>query len=55
VVHRVLHDACVKLGGEHALARYLGVDPQIIDSWLQGYGTPSDVAFVKCLDLLGLG
>jgi DNA-binding transcriptional regulator YiaG len=49
----VLHDACVKLGGEHALAHYLAVDPQTVHAWLEGHETPSDISFIKCLDLLG--
>jgi hypothetical protein len=53
VAHRVLHDACVKLGGEHALAHYLAVDPQTVHAWLEGHETPSDISFIKCLDLLG--
>jgi hypothetical protein len=49
---RVLHDACLKLGGEHHLAAYLNVPVGLVDSWLKGRSTPPDEVFLKCLDLL---
>jgi hypothetical protein len=49
---RVLHDACVKLGGEAHLAAYLGMPLGTVHSWLMGQGEPSDNIFLKCLDLL---
>ena len=54
VLHRVLHDACLKFGGEHALAAHLGLDVETVNSWLRGHSTPPDSVFLKCLDLLGL-
>ena len=55
VLHRVLHDACLKVGGEHALAAQLGRDVETVHSWLLGDSTPPDSVFLKCLDMLGLG
>jgi hypothetical protein len=52
---RVLHDACVKLGGEHALAEYLGLDVAVIHVWLKGRRRPPEAVFLKCLDLLESG
>jgi hypothetical protein len=49
---RMLHDACLKLGGELKLAAYLGVDATAIDDWLNGRGKPPDAVFLLCLDLL---
>ena len=49
---RVLHDACLKLGGEGHLAEYLGVAINVVDTWLKGRGLPPDEIFLKCLDLL---
>jgi hypothetical protein len=49
---RVLHEACLKLGGDAHLAGYLGVTVSLVDSWLKGRGTPPDEIFLKCLDLL---
>ena len=49
---RVLHDACVALGGEHKLAEYLGVDVDTIEAWLAGLGQPPDEVFLRCADLL---
>ena len=49
---RLLHDACVALGGEHKLAEYLGVDVATIESWLRGEGRPPDAIFLRCSDLL---
>jgi hypothetical protein len=49
---RVLHDACVLLGGERHLARYLNVDVEQVDNWLKGRGYPPDEVFLRCTDLL---
>lgn len=49
---RVLHDACLKLGGEAHLAEYLGVGVGAVHSWLKGRSQPPDEIFLKCLDLL---
>jgi len=49
---RVLHDACVKLGGEAHLAEYLDVTVSLVDSWLKGRAMPPDEIFLRCLDLL---
>jgi hypothetical protein len=49
---RLLHDACIALGGEHKLAQYLGVDVATIEAWLQGLGQPPDDIFLRCADLL---
>ena len=51
---RLLHDACVELGGEHRLAEYLGVDVATIEAWLAGLGQPPDEVFLRCADLLHL-
>ena len=50
---RTLHDACKALGGEHKLARHLGVDVGTIADWLNGIGRPPDAIFLRCVDLLG--
>jgi hypothetical protein len=49
---RLLHDACLALGGEHKLAEYLGVDVATVEAWLQGRGLPPDEVFLRCHDLL---
>jgi hypothetical protein len=49
---RLLHDACIALGGEHKLAQFLGVDVASIEAWLQGLGHPPDEIFLRCADLL---
>lgn len=49
---RTLHDACKRLGGEHKLAEYLGVDVGTIIAWLSGRGFPSDDVFLRCVDVL---
>jgi hypothetical protein len=49
---RTLHDACLILGGEHKLARFLGVPVQRVEDWLNGRGTPPDSVFLLCLDLV---
>lgn len=49
---RVLHEACLKLGGEAHLAEYLDVTVRLVDSWLKGRAVPPDEIFLKCLDLL---
>lgn len=49
---RVLHDACLRLGGEHKLAAYLGVDAGVVDDWLNGRGRPPDAIFLRCVDLV---
>ena len=49
---RLLHDACIALGGEHKLAEYLGVDVATVEAWLQGRGLPPDEVFLRCHDLL---
>ena len=49
---RCLHEACILLGGEHHLARFLGVEVALVESWLNGTGTPPDWVFVRCTDLI---
>jgi DNA-binding transcriptional regulator YiaG len=49
---RMLHDACVLLGGEHKLAAYLGVPVQLVEAWLNGQGQPPDEVFLRCIDVL---
>ena len=49
---RCLHDACKLLGGEHALAQYLGVSVVLVDGWLNGRGHPPPDIFLRCTDLL---
>jgi transcriptional regulator with XRE-family HTH domain len=50
---RVLHEACLAVGGEHHLAARLGVSAALISDWLNGIGHPSDEIFLRCVDLLG--
>ena len=52
---RVLHEACVKVGGEHALAAFLGLSVGIVELWLKGRRRPPDDVFLRCLDLLESG
>ena len=49
---RVLHDACIAMGGEHHLAKYLGVHVRLVEHWLEGRGMPPDSVFLRCCDLL---
>ena len=49
---RVLHDACVKLGGENALACHLRQPLALVDDWLTGRKLPPDHVFLRCLDIL---
>jgi hypothetical protein len=49
---RILHEACVVLGGEHHLARRLGVSPEEVDAWLKGHSLPPDHVFLACLDIV---
>lgn len=49
---RTLHDACKAMGGEHQLARHLGVDVRLIADWLNGIGLPPDTVFLRCVDLI---
>jgi hypothetical protein len=49
---RTLHEACVRLGGEHKLAEYLGVEVQLVNDWLNGKGRPPDAIFLRCVDLV---
>ncbi len=49
---RVLHEACLKLGGEHKLAQYLGVEVRLVERWLKGLAQPPDAVFLRCLDLV---
>ena len=49
---RTLHEACLKVGGEHKLARYLGVDVQHVETWLNGFELPPDEIFLRCVDLV---
>ena len=49
---RALHDACLRLGGEHKLAAYLGVPVERIERWLNGEGRPPDAVFLRCIDLV---
>jgi len=49
---RVLHDACVELGGESRLAEFLGLPVQQVERWLNNDGLPPDWVFLKCSDLL---
>ena len=49
---RVLHDACVELGGEHHLAGYLGIPVRLVEQWLNNESIPPDWVFLKCSDLL---
>jgi hypothetical protein len=49
---KVLHEACLKVGGEHRLARILGVGVESIEHWLAGDGIPSESVFLKCVDIV---
>lgn len=49
---RVLHEACIAVGGEHHLASRLGVAASQISAWLHGHGQPSQGVFLRCLDLI---
>jgi|tagenome__1003787_1003787.scaffolds.fasta_scaffold18847869_2 hypothetical protein len=49
---RTLHEACVRLGGEHKLAHYLGVEVELVNAWLNGQGRPPDAIFLRCVDLV---
>ena len=49
---RVLHEACLKVGGERHLAEYLGVSVGLVHACLKGRGVCPDEIFLKCLDLL---
>jgi hypothetical protein len=49
---RMLHDACVALGGEQKLAQYLGVEVDRISAWLSGSGWPPDSVFLACVDVV---
>jgi hypothetical protein len=40
------------MGGEHQLARHLGVDVRLIADWLNGIGLPPDTVFLRCVDLI---
>ena len=40
------------LGGEHELARHLGVDVSEVDAWLKGTALPPDRVFLACLDIV---
>ena len=52
LVVQLLHKACLKLGGEEALAHHLGLALGLIRMWLKGQGHPPDDVFLKCVDLL---
>ena len=52
LVVKLLHDACVKLGGEQAVADKLGLSVGVVHFWLIGRGHPPDDIFLKCVDLL---
>lgn len=49
---RTLHEACLLLGGEHQLAAFLGIDVELLNTWLEGDQRPPDAIFLRCVDLL---
>lgn len=49
---KTLHQACLLLGGEHKLAKYLGVSAGEVEAWLNGRGQPTDEVFLRCVDLV---
>ena len=49
---KTLHSACLILGGEHKLARYLGVTTEEVEAWLNGRAVPNDAIFLRCVDLV---
>jgi hypothetical protein len=49
---RTLHEACLRAGGEHKLASYLGVPVEDVEAWLNGTALPPDAVFLRCVDLV---
>ena len=49
---RLLHEACLALGGEHKLAAHLGVAVKEVEAWLSGASLPPDRIFLACLDIV---
>jgi DNA-binding transcriptional regulator YiaG len=49
---KTLHEACLILGGEHKLARHLGVPVELVEEWLNGRDVPSEAVFLRCVDLV---
>jgi hypothetical protein len=49
---KLLHEACIKAGGELHLAAKLGVDVDEISAWLDGEVPVPDGVFLACLDIV---
>lgn len=49
---KVLAKAAVKVGGAAALARYLRVEPTVLDRWLAGHEVPPVETVLRAVDLV---
>jgi len=49
---KVLAKAAVKIGGAAALARYLRVEPALLDRWLAGREVPPVEMVLRAVDLV---
>lgn len=49
---KLLHEACLRLGGEHRLASHLGVSVERVKKWLSGALPVPDAVFLACLDIV---
>ena len=49
---KVLHEACIKAGGEKHLAVKLNVQLEQITAWLDGEMPVPDDVFLACLDII---
>lgn len=49
---KVLHEACIKAGGEKHLALKLKVGLAQITAWLDGEAPVPDEVFLACLDII---
>ena len=47
---KLLHECCLRLGGEHKLAEYLGVSVGVVEDWLAGRRPIPDRVFLLCVD-----
>ena|SRR5690349_20493858 len=49
---RVLHSACIILGGVPQLAAHLGVPAPILRDWLEGETEPPETMFLAALEVI---
>jgi hypothetical protein len=49
---KLLHEACIKAGGEQHLALKLRVSTEDIRAWLDGELPVPDEVFLACLDII---